>query len=166
MRLPRDRPRGAQRLDRVRETVAAVRARDPDRRIPLLIAAAGPRALAVAAAEADVVTLAAPPSTPRQQVGVMADRVRQLAGPRAAQLELSMNVFVVGDEVPPFMAGFVDNPDALAGDTLAFLRGSPRDMADELRRRRDGLGVTYFAVGEAFADRFAPVVELLTGRAD
>ena len=34
-------------------------------------------------------------------------------------------------------------------------------MADELRRRRDGLGVTYFAVGEAFADRFAPVVELL-----
>ena len=37
---------GAQRLDRVRETVAAVRALDPDRRIPLLIAAAGPRALA------------------------------------------------------------------------------------------------------------------------
>jgi probable F420-dependent oxidoreductase len=157
---------GAQRLDRVRETVAAVRALDPDRRIPLLIAAAGPRALALAAAEADVVTLAAPPATPRQQVGVMADRVRQLAGPRAAQLELSMNVFVVGDEVPPFMAGFVDDPAALTGDTLAFLRGSPRDMADELRRRRDGLGVTYFAVGEAFADRFAPVVELLTGRVD
>ena len=39
-------------------------------------------------------------------------------------------------------------------------------MADELRCRRDGLGVTYFAVGEAFADRFAPVIELLTGRAD
>jgi alkanesulfonate monooxygenase SsuD/methylene tetrahydromethanopterin reductase-like flavin-dependent oxidoreductase (luciferase family) len=157
---------GAQRLDRARETVAAVRALDPDRRIPLLIAAAGPRALALAAAEADVVTLAAPPSTPRQQVGVMADRVRQLAGPRAAQLELSMNVFVVGDEVPPFMAGFVGDPAALAGDTLAFLRGSPREMADELRRRRDGLGLTYFAVGEAFADRFAPVVELLAGRAD
>ena len=157
---------GAQRLDRVRETVAAVRALDPDRRIPLLIAAAGPRALALAAAEADVVTLAAPPATPREQVGVMADRVRQLAGPRAAQLELSMNVFVVGDEVPPWMAGFVDDPAALTGDTLAFLRGSPRDMADELRRRRDGFGVTYFAVGEAFADRFAPVIELLTGRAD
>jgi hypothetical protein len=39
-------------------------------------------------------------------------------------------------------------------------------MADALRRRRDSLGVTYFAVGEAFADRFAPVIDLLAGRAD
>ena len=86
--------------------------------------------------------------------------------PKVAEGAADMVRQMVGDEVPPFMAGFVDNPDALAGDTLAFLRGSPRDMTDELRRRRDGLGVTYFAVGEAFADRFAPVIELLTGRAD
>jgi hypothetical protein len=64
------------------------------------------------------------------------------------------------------MAGFVADPAALQGDTLAFLRGSPQEMADELRRRRDSLGVTYFAVGEAFADRFAPVIDLLAGRAD
>jgi hypothetical protein len=37
-------------------------------------------------------------------------------------------------------------------------------MADELRRRRDELGVSYVAVGEAFADTFAPVTELLAGR--
>jgi probable F420-dependent oxidoreductase len=154
---------GAQRLERVRETVAAVRERDGDRRIPVLVAASGPRALALAAAEADTVTLAAPPETPREQVQAMADRVRELAGPRAAELELSMNVFVVGDELPPWMAAVVADPAALSGDTLAFLRGSPPEMADELRRRRDTLGVTYFGVGEAFAERFAPVVELLAG---
>ena len=149
-----------QRLDRLRETIDAVRALDGVRRTPVLVAAGGPKALALAAAEADTVTLAAPPETPREQVRAMADRVRELAGPR--EPELSMNVFVVGDEVPPWMAGFVRDPAALAGDTLAFLRGSPREMADELRRRRDELGVSYFSVGEAFADRFAPVVELLT----
>jgi alkanesulfonate monooxygenase SsuD/methylene tetrahydromethanopterin reductase-like flavin-dependent oxidoreductase (luciferase family) len=90
--------------------VAAVRERDGDRRIPVLIAASGPRALALAAAEADTVTLAAPPETPREQVQAMADRVRELAGPRAAELELSMNVFVVGDELPPWMAAVVADP--------------------------------------------------------
>jgi alkanesulfonate monooxygenase SsuD/methylene tetrahydromethanopterin reductase-like flavin-dependent oxidoreductase (luciferase family) len=154
---------GAQRLERVRETVAAVRALDE--RTPILIAASGPRALALAAAEADVVTLATPPETARDEVRAMADRLRDLAGPRAADLELAMNVFVVGDEVPPWMAGFVSDPAALQGDTLAFLRGSPQEMADELRRRCDTLGVTYFAVGEAFADRFAPVIDLLAGEA-
>jgi alkanesulfonate monooxygenase SsuD/methylene tetrahydromethanopterin reductase-like flavin-dependent oxidoreductase (luciferase family) len=154
---------GAQRLDRVRETVAQLRALDGDRPTPVLVAAAGPQALMMAAAEADIVTLAAPPATPRDQVRWMADQVRAHAGARAGQVELSMNVFVVGDEVPPWMAGFVDDPSALGDDTLALLRGSPREMADELLRRRDTLGVTYFAVGEAFADRFAPVAELLAG---
>ena len=152
---------GVQRLDRLRETIDAVRTLDGVRRTPVLVAAGGPKALALAAAEADTVTLAAPPETPRAQVRAMAGRVRELAGPR--EPELSMNVFVVGEEVPPWMAGFVADPAALAGDTLAFLRGSPREMADELCRRRDELGVSYFAVGEAFADRFAPVVELLAG---
>jgi alkanesulfonate monooxygenase SsuD/methylene tetrahydromethanopterin reductase-like flavin-dependent oxidoreductase (luciferase family) len=128
----------------------------------VVIAAAGPQALAAAGAEADIVTLAAPPATTRDQVRWMADRVRDHAGTR--EVELSMNVFVVGAEVPPWMAGFVHDPSALPDDTLALLRGSPREMADELLRRRDTLGVTYFAVGETFADPFAPVVELLAGQ--
>ena len=49
-------------------------------------------------------------------------------------------------------------------DTLALLGGTPRQMADELQRRRDALGVSYFAVSEAFAEPFAPVAELLVGR--
>jgi alkanesulfonate monooxygenase SsuD/methylene tetrahydromethanopterin reductase-like flavin-dependent oxidoreductase (luciferase family) len=151
---------GQQRLEQVRETVMHLRALDGDVRTPVLIAAGGPRALALAAAEADIVTLAAPPAMPRDDVRRMADQVRQ--GGRSP--ELSMNVNVVGDEIPPWMAGFVGDLASLPDDTLARLRGSPREMADELLRRRETLGVSYFAVGEQFAEVFAPVAELLAGR--
>jgi alkanesulfonate monooxygenase SsuD/methylene tetrahydromethanopterin reductase-like flavin-dependent oxidoreductase (luciferase family) len=153
---------GAQRLEQLKETVAHLRELDGDGHTPVLIAAGGPRALAFAAAEADIVTLAAQPATPRAQVVAMADRLRELAGPR--EPEISMNVFAVGDEIPPWMARFAGDVSNLPADTLALLRGTPREMADELRRRRDTLGVSYFAVGEAFAELFAPVAELLAGR--
>jgi alkanesulfonate monooxygenase SsuD/methylene tetrahydromethanopterin reductase-like flavin-dependent oxidoreductase (luciferase family) len=151
---------GAQRLEQVRETVAALRTLDGDGHTPVLIAAGGPRALALAAEEADIVTLAAPPATPRAEVARMASQAR--TGGRDP--ELSMNVFVVGDEVPAWAARMIGDPAALPDDTLARLRGTPRQMADELLRRRDELGVSYVAVGEAFVEAFAPVVELLAGR--
>jgi hypothetical protein len=37
-------------------------------------------------------------------------------------------------------------------------------MADELRRRREELGVSYVIVGAAFMDAIAPVVSALAGR--
>ena len=37
-------------------------------------------------------------------------------------------------------------------------------MADELRRRRDTLGISYFSVNGTFIEQFAPVVDLLAGR--
>jgi hypothetical protein len=37
-------------------------------------------------------------------------------------------------------------------------------MADELRRRRDAIGVSYVSVNAAFCEQLAPVVELLAGR--
>jgi len=153
---------GAQRLEQLQETVAHLRELDGDGHTPVLIAAGGPRALAFAAAEADIVTLAAQASTPRAEVAAMADRLRELAGPRTP--ELSMNVFAVGDEIPPWMARFAGDVSNLPADTLALLRGTPQQMADELQRRREALGVSYYAVGEAFAELFAPVAELLAGR--
>ena len=49
-------------------------------------------------------------------------------------------------------------------DSLLILRGSPRQMADELERRRDALGISYASVNAAFMEQFAPVIELLAGR--
>jgi alkanesulfonate monooxygenase SsuD/methylene tetrahydromethanopterin reductase-like flavin-dependent oxidoreductase (luciferase family) len=153
---------GAQRLAQLQETVAHLRELDGEGHTPVLVAAGGPRALAFAAAEADIVTLAAQPATPRAEVAAMADRLRELAGPR--EPELSMNVFAVGDEIPPWMARFAGDVTNLPADTLALLRGTPQQMADELHRRRDTVGVSYYAVGEAFAEPFAPVAALLAGR--
>jgi hypothetical protein len=49
----------------------------------------------------------------------------------------------------------------IARDSLLILRGTPAQMADELRRRRDVLGISYFSVNAAFIEQFAPVAELL-----
>jgi alkanesulfonate monooxygenase SsuD/methylene tetrahydromethanopterin reductase-like flavin-dependent oxidoreductase (luciferase family) len=152
---------GAQRLEQLKETVAHLRELDGDGHTPVLIAAGGPRALAFAAAEADIVTLAAQPATPRAEVVAMADRLRELAGPR--EPEILMNVFAVGDEIPPWMARFAGDVSNLPADTLALLRGTPREMADELRRRRDTFGVSYVSVNSAFLEQLAPVVEQLAG---
>ena len=72
----------------------------------------------------------------------------------------------VGDEVQPWMRQFlrVDPAELHRVDSPGALRGTPREMADQLLRRRDELGVTYYAVGENFVDALAPVVELLAGR--
>jgi hypothetical protein len=51
-----------------------------------------------------------------------------------------------------------------ARDSLLILRGTPRQMADELLRRRDDLGISYSSVNAAFLNEFAPVIELLDGR--
>ena len=37
-----------------------------------------------------------------------------------------------------------------------ILRGSPREMADELQRRRETLGISYFTVNATFIEEFAP----------
>jgi alkanesulfonate monooxygenase SsuD/methylene tetrahydromethanopterin reductase-like flavin-dependent oxidoreductase (luciferase family) len=159
---------GAERLSMVRETVAHLRKLDAQggdrqgQRTPVLIAAAGPRALALAAEEADIVTLAAPPLTPRAEVARMSAELRERAGDR--DVEIAMNLFVVGTEVPPWTRRFlgVDPATLDERESLAVLRGTPRQMADELLRRRDELGVTYFVTSASYGEALAPVVELLT----
>lgn len=49
-------------------------------------------------------------------------------------------------------------------DSPGAVRGTPREMADQLLRRRDELGVTSYAVGQNLVDAPAPVVDLLAGR--
>lgn len=76
-----------------------------------------------------------------------------------------MPIFVIGDEVPPGVERFIqaDVATLIARDSLLILRGGEREMADELERRREALGLSYFTVNAAFTDRLAPLVERLTG---
>ncbi|GAA2885020.1 LLM class flavin-dependent oxidoreductase [Pseudonocardia halophobica] len=158
----------AERLAQVRAAIAALRELDGRAETPVhtpvLMAASGPRALGLAAEVADIVTLAAQPTTPRPEVKRMAGDLRARAAGR--DLEIGMNVFVVGDEIPDWAVRWAGPGAAEAlrdPDTLAVLRGTPDEMAAELDRRRAELGVSYLAVSEPFAEALAPVVERLTG---
>jgi alkanesulfonate monooxygenase SsuD/methylene tetrahydromethanopterin reductase-like flavin-dependent oxidoreductase (luciferase family) len=156
---------GAERLARVGQTIDALRELDGERRTPVLMAAGGPRARALAAAKADIVTLAIGPLTSRHEAARLAAEVREAAGARAGLIEFELPIFVVGDEAPPWVQRFLqaDLATLVERDSLLVLRGSMRQMADELLRRRDEIGVSYVSVNAAFTEQFAPVVELLAG---
>jgi alkanesulfonate monooxygenase SsuD/methylene tetrahydromethanopterin reductase-like flavin-dependent oxidoreductase (luciferase family) len=155
----------SERRDQVKQTVAHLRELDGEARTPVLMAAGGPRALALAAEIADIVTVATGPFATRDEVAALTAGFRETAGSRAAEIELAMNLFVIGDEVPPWVQGFIgaDAQQLVAADSLTMLRGSVDEMADELRRRRDAFGTSYISVNQAFYEELAPVVEKLTG---
>jgi alkanesulfonate monooxygenase SsuD/methylene tetrahydromethanopterin reductase-like flavin-dependent oxidoreductase (luciferase family) len=154
-------PSPGQRLDQVRETVAALRELDGEQwHTPVAMAVIGPRARAMASEIADTVTFAMAPDEPRATV---VQRVRDFHSTR--DVELSMHIPVVGNTVSPFMAPPDTDTSALrAADSLAYLPHDPRAAADELRRRREEIGVSYFAFGSNVADAFAPLVAELAGQ--
>lgn len=153
-------PGPGERLDQVRQTVAALRELDGgSRHTPVAMAVSGPKARALAAEIADTVTFAMAPSESRAAVE---QRIRDFHSTRA--VELSMHVPVVGDAVSPFMAPPTTDTTALrAADSLAYLPADPAAAADELRRRREETGVSYIAFGANVADLFAPLVAELAG---
>src|SRR5689334_1310187 len=76
----------SERRDQVKQTVAHLRELDGEQHTPVLMAAGGPKALALAAEIADIVTLAAGPLTGRDEVAAMAASLRETAGARADEL--------------------------------------------------------------------------------
>lgn len=151
----------AERLARMRETVAVLRELDgPDRHTPVVMAVSGPKARALAAEVADTITFALH-EVPRTEVAGLAAE----AGAARDDLELALHVPVVGDTVAAFMAPPHTSPDALrAMDSLAVLPADPVAAAEEVQRRREEIGFSYFVVGDAGADAFASVVAELAGR--
>jgi alkanesulfonate monooxygenase SsuD/methylene tetrahydromethanopterin reductase-like flavin-dependent oxidoreductase (luciferase family) len=156
----------AQRLAAVAETIDAVRELDgTELTTRVLVAAGGPKARALAGERADIVSIACPPLTPRAAVADAVADVRAHAGTR--DLEIAMNLFSVGDEIPPHakQATGAEPAELAAADSLVVLRGAgPTEWADELRRRREQLGASYVLVSTEYMTQLAPVVEELTGR--
>jgi probable F420-dependent oxidoreductase len=147
---------------------------------PVLIGGGGPKMLALAAREADIVGLN--PSIPKgfvdasasaelapAQVEKKVERVREEAGDRFPDLELNVLVFVttIGqaastqrESVAKLLSISVEDldasPHALVGEASA--------VADQLRAARDRWGTSYFVMqGEAAMDQAAPVVAQLAG---
>ena len=151
----------SERLAQVRETVRALRDLDgPDLHTPVVMAVRGPKAQALAADVADTVTFALMPDESRVEVARLARDFRAIR-----DVELALHVSVIGDTVAPFMAPPDTDPAALrAADSLAILPDDPAAAAEEIQRRREEIGFSYFVVGADFADAFAPVVAELAGR--
>lgn len=155
-----------QRLARVRETVEQLRKLDTETRTPVLIAAGGPRSRALAGEFADIVTLPHPALASAADVRKLVDETRDAAGGRADDLEFLLNVVVLGDTMPPAMeriAG-VGAAALVEGGSQLVLRGTPREIAEDLLRRREEVGYSYVVLNAQFAEEFAPVIELLKDR--
>jgi alkanesulfonate monooxygenase SsuD/methylene tetrahydromethanopterin reductase-like flavin-dependent oxidoreductase (luciferase family) len=149
-----------ERLARVRETVTALRDLDgPDLHTPVVMAVRGPKAQALAADIADTVNFALLPDESRGNVTRLVRDFRAIR-----DVELALHVPVIGDSVAPFMAPPDTDTAALrAADSLAILPSDPAAAAEEIQRRREEIGFSYFVFGADFADAFAPVVAELAG---
>jgi probable F420-dependent oxidoreductase len=161
-------PSAGERVDHLRHTTRYLKQTAPT--IPILIAGNGDRVLRIAAQHADIIGLTGggvPQYPGHDPLAERIDFVRAAAGDRFGDLEL--NIAITG--VPTDSSGIPDlaltrgyAPDATEEQLLALptvLTGTPRDIADTLRARRDNYGITYFTVQDYHAEYFAKVIEEL-----
>jgi probable F420-dependent oxidoreductase len=154
----------AERLDRVAETVAAVRKLQSAP--PVLIAASRARMLRLAATQADIVALGLPPQSTEAELARAVSAVREAAGDGFGRLELQVNVAAVTESVeaiPPWLSRMIggDPREMAAAGGVAFLTGPAEQIADLLARRREEFDISYIGVSGLFMEQFAPVVQLL-----
>jgi alkanesulfonate monooxygenase SsuD/methylene tetrahydromethanopterin reductase-like flavin-dependent oxidoreductase (luciferase family) len=150
-----------ERLAQVRETVTELRDLDgPDLHTPVVMAVRGPKAQALAADLADTVTFALMPGDDRVETTRLVRDFRAIR-----DVELAQHVAAIGDSVAPFMASPDTDPAFLrATDSLAILPDDPSAAAEEIQRRREEIGFSYFVFGAVCADTLAPVVAELAGQ--
>jgi probable F420-dependent oxidoreductase len=146
---------------------------------PLLIGGGGRRMLGIAAREADIVgingTLTAGVVGPEALGSMTAEAVdqkigwvRAAAGERLAGIELNVRAFFVSvtnerAAMLDSIAGFLGIlPGAVLASPFAVV-GTPAQIVEDLRERRERWGFSYVIVGGEDVDAFAPVVTELRG---
>ena len=135
-------------------------------RPPILLAGSKRRLLELAAREADIIAFGIAPTELEAGLAERIGWIREAAGPRFDQLELNLNLMAVGQQVPRYLAnqaGITAESLARSG-AISALTGTTDEMVETLQRRRERLGVSYFAVGDELMEGLAPVVERLAGR--
>ncbi len=150
---------------------------------PILIGGNGPRLLALAAREADIIGFsgitfrgggAAPPDLSTWRASAVDERiqlVREAAGDdRSARLELNALVqrVVVTDDRRRAAEELTSRWTQLTPDEILqspyVLIGTVDQMVEALRARRERWGFSYYTIFEPYLDAFAPVVARLGGR--
>ncbi|MBW3613672.1 MAG: hypothetical protein KY392_07430, partial [Chloroflexi bacterium] len=136
---------------------------------PILVGGGGPKLLAYAAREADIIGLD-PRSLPQgghdpQDVTEAAiDRkvgwIREAAGDRWNELEINIAIYAVD---PPPEAGRDIGPEELERSPH-YLVGDAERIADTLLERRERWGLSYIVIGRGELDVMRPVIARLAGR--
>jgi probable F420-dependent oxidoreductase len=133
---------------------------------PIMVAASGPRLLALAAREADIVALGVAPNQGEEVFRDRVDTLREAAGDRFDHLELNANLAAVGDQVHPWMMRQYN----LTLEQLreigspSILMGSTDEMCAQLEARRARLGISYITCAAEMMEAMAPMVARLAGR--
>ena len=150
-------------------------------RPPILIGGNGRRILTLAAKEADMVGLTGitfraggtEPDLSAWKTAAVDERVRlvrEAAGERYDRLELSALVqrVVVTDNPRQAAEELASRWTQLSVEEILqspyALIGTVDHLVEELRRRRDRWGISYYVIFEPYMDAFAPVVVRLAGR--
>jgi probable F420-dependent oxidoreductase len=150
-------------------------------RPPLLIGAAGKRMLSIAAREADIIgfqtvstangTMVDDPSGRlAPAVAQRVEQVRQVAGDRFREIELSMVATVVFTEQRRQAAeefardrGWKDISAEQVLEMPSIFLGSLDHVVDEMRARRERYGFSYYVVLDHAMEKIAPIVVRLAG---
>lgn len=144
---------------------------------PLYIGGGGKRVLSFAAREADIVGIAHKNSAHGMDLANTTEDatlqkiawVREAAGERFHQLELSVMVFrVMVTDQRKYAAQQVGSRFNISGDqALASVQlaiGTADQIAEDLWQRRERYGLSYIVITEEHLDMFAPVVARLAGK--
>jgi probable F420-dependent oxidoreductase len=142
--------------------------------IPIVLGGGGPRMLALAAREADVVGIAtdnrardrevgANPGLSYQSVQQQVGWVREAAGARLDEIELNIRVLGVRvarsrAEGAAAVAAELGVPPEILLDSPFVLVGSVDEIHEWMLRQRDELGISYYTVSQRHADQLVPLV--------
>lgn len=164
-----------QRIAYLENALAELRERLPELP-PLLIAGNSDGVLSLAAKQADIVGFAGLKQAPGKPPGTfdlatpdeLAERVEFVRAQATRELEFNMLIQKVVATADPRaeLAGWL--PDEYSADALLaapqILAGPVEDIAEEIGRRRERFGFTYYTVFEPAMEAFAPVIDLIRSR--
>lgn len=179
-----------ERFERLRETVAAIKAEASEasispgfvRRPRLAIAGTVDRVLKLAAEEADTFLIASVPPVPkveglegyavvpeRAATAAYLDRLRDHGGARADTLEIGTSASVtLTDDTDAALAELAKTHTYLTPEQIFFspkmLTGSLDQIVDQIFQRATELGITYQSLRAPTPEELAPVIEAVKSR--
>jgi probable F420-dependent oxidoreductase len=146
---------------------------------PIIIGAGGKRMLSIAAREADIVSVNFDLSAGAVGAEVVTsgtaeltkqkiDLIREVAGTRFDDIELSVTVFMAAitddrRQLAETVAGMFGQPPEMVLESPHFLAGSEDQIIEDLERRRELYGFSYIAFGGGSHEAMLPIVQKLAG---